>query len=374
MTSDSPQGSQMEVRVEGPVELQMLLELTHRVGSNPLLAQASTGNTSIKLDGVLWIKASGRWMADARQNEILIPLDLANVHRECLERDLDPAERYPGASLETAMHALLPHRVVLHVHCVNTIAWAVRSDAHAQLQDRLGGLRWRWVPYVESGLPLGRAIRNALSGGDANIDADVFVLGNHGLVIGAETCRAAENLLSEVGRRLAIAPRQAHPADYTVLAEASAGSLWDLPDDDAVHALATDAVSRAIVAGGLLYPCQAIFSNSSTPALFRSIVCSDSPGQWTARYCNRPLLLIEGRGVLIGKSMTSAECAMISGLAQVVQRIPAAAPIRYLTEAEIANSSSAVAYRYRELANERIAGGAGARVLSGAASGKSLAS
>jgi rhamnose utilization protein RhaD (predicted bifunctional aldolase and dehydrogenase) len=373
MTSDSSQGGQMEVRFEGPVELQMLRELTHRLGSNPLLAQASTGNTSLKLDGVLWIKASGRWMADARQNEILIPLDLADVHRECLERDLDPAERYPGASLETAMHALLPHRVVLHVHCVNTIAWAVRSDARAQLQDRLGGLRWRWIPYVESGLPLGRAIRNALSGGDANIDADVFVLGNHGLVIGAETCRAAENLLSEVGRRLAIPPRQAHPADYTVLAEASAGSLWDLPDDDAIHALATDAVSRAIVAGGLLYPCQAIFSNSSTPALFRSIACSDSPDEWTARYRHRPLLLIEGRGVLIGKSMTSAECAMISGLAQVVQRIPAAAPIRYLTDAEIANSSSAVAYRYRELANERIGGGAGARVLSGA-SGKSLAS
>jgi hypothetical protein len=72
--------------------------------------------------------------------------------------------------------------------------------------------------------------------------------------------------------------------------------------------------------------------------------------------------------------MTSAECAMISGLAQVVQRIPASAPIRYLTDAEIANSSSAVAYRYRELANERTGGGAGARVLSSAVSGESLAS
>ena len=367
------------MRSDTPVGLQMLRELTRRVGSNPLLAQASTGNTSIKLDGVLWIKASGRWMADAQQNEILIPLDLAEVHRECLQRDLDPAERYPGASLETAMHAVLPHPVVLHVHCVNTIAWAVRGDARAQLQQRLDGLRWRWVPYVESGLPLARAVRNALSAGDADINgaahaADVFVLGNHGLVIGAENCRAAEHLLSEVGRRLAISPRRAHPADYTVLAEASAGSLWDLPDDDAIHALATDPVSRAILAGGLLYPCQAIFSNSSTPAFFRSIACSDSPDQWASRYRSRPLLLIEGRGVLIGRSITSAECAMIGGLAQVVQRIPASAPIRYLTDAEIANSSSAVAYRYRELANERIGGGAGVPALSSVASGKSLAS
>ena len=361
MKSELPQASQFE--------LQVLRELTQRIGSNPLLAQASTGNTSIKLGGVLWIKASGRWMADAQQNEILIPLDLADVH-QCLQRNLDPSERYPGASLETAMHAILPHSVVLHVHCVNTIALAVRSDARAHLQQRLDGLRWRWVPYVESGLPLALAVRNALSAGDA----DVFVLGNHGLVIGGENCCAAEHLLNEVGRRLAISPRQAHPADYTVLAEASAGAQWDLPDDDAVHALATDPVSRAILAGGLLYPCQAIFSNSSSPALFRSIAYSDSPDQWASRYRSRPLLLIEGRGVLISRSMTSAECAMISGLAQVVQRIPASAPIRYLTDAEIANSSSAVAYRYRELANERIGGGAGVPALSAAVSGKSLAS
>ncbi len=348
-------------------EIQMLRELTERVGSNPLLAQASTGNTSIKLNGVLWIKASGRWMADAMQNDILIPLDLVDLH-ECLERNVDPIERHPGASLETAMHAALPHRVVVHVHCVNTIAWAVRSDGRAHLQNRLDGLRWRWVPYVESGLPLSQGIRNALLAGDA----DIFVLGNHGLVIGAEDCAAAENLLNEVGRRLAICPRQAHPADYTVLAEAAAGSQWDLPDDDAIHSLATDAASRAIIAGGLLYPCQAIFSNASAPALFRSIAPSDSPDQWATSYRNRPLLLIEGRGVLISRSMTFAECAMISGLTQVVQRIPASAPIRYLTDAEIAISSSAIAYRYRELANERIGGGAG--VLSMARTGKSLAS
>jgi len=370
MRSDSPQAAHSESQT---VELQLLRELTQRVGSNPLLAQASTGNTSIKLDRVLWIKASGRWMADARQNEILIPLDLADVH-QCLQRDLDPAEQFPGASLETAMDALLPHPVVLHVHCVNTIAWAVRGDARSQLQERLDGLRWRWVPYVESGLPLARAVRGSRSAGEADRDADVFVLGNHGLVVGADTCRAAEQLLSEVGRRLTISPRQAHPADYTLLAEASAGTQWDLPDDDAVHALATDPTSRAVLAGGLLYPCQAIFSNSSTSALFRSIAYSDTPDQWAARYRNRPLLLIEGRGVLINRSMTAAECAMISGLAQVVQRIPSSAPLRYLTDAEVAKSSSAVAYRYRDLANERIGGGAGVPALSGMASGKSLAS
>src|SRR5258707_10725355 len=124
------------------VELDRLLDLTARVGRDPLLTQASTGNSSIKLDGVLWIKASGKWMADAVHEDILIPLDLAEV-QACLKQRRDPAERYSRASIETAMHAVMPHRVVLHVHCVNTIAWAVRQDAQVQLERQLHGLRWQ---------------------------------------------------------------------------------------------------------------------------------------------------------------------------------------------------------------------------------------
>lgn len=67
-------------------ELRPLLELTQRIGSDPLLTQASTGNISAKLDGVLWIKASGKWMADAMRDDILIPLDLAETVTLCLRR------------------------------------------------------------------------------------------------------------------------------------------------------------------------------------------------------------------------------------------------------------------------------------------------
>ena len=49
-------------------------------------------------------------------------------------------------SIETTVHALMPQRVVVHVHCVNTIAWAIRSDAEARqrvadLGEVLAGLR-----------------------------------------------------------------------------------------------------------------------------------------------------------------------------------------------------------------------------------------
>ena len=55
--------------------------------------------------------------------------------------------------------------------------------------------------------------------------------------------------------------------------------------------------------------------------------------------------------MLLSRIMTPAEIAMLSGLAQVVRRVDPAAPLRYLTLAEVADSASTAAYRYRELAN-----------------------
>lgn len=73
--------------------------------------------------------------------------------------------------------------------------------------------------------------------------------------------------------------------------------------------------------------------------------------QWAGQYEGRPFLIVDGRGVVIHQNMTPAERAMISGLAQVVLRLGPNTPVRYLTQSEIEDSSSHVAYRYRELAN-----------------------
>lgn len=338
-----------EHTLAAPAALQPLAELTASLGNDPLLTQGSTGNTSFKDDGVLWIKATGKWMADAQHENIFAPLDLALV-AESLCRGVDPTQGYPNASVETAMHAVLPHPVVLHVHCVNTIAWAVRSDAPAQLQCRLQGLPWHWVPYVASGLPLARAITRALS---SRPGAGIFVLGNHGLVIGGNSVAAAAELLLETTRRLSLAPRQAHPADYATLLDIAGDSCWTLPDDDNVHALATDRASQAILARGLLYPCQAIFSESTTTECFRPVP-PPAPGEtWQHRFPHRSFLILDGCGVLINRSMTAAGLANLSGLTQVVQRLDPSAPLRYLSASELHDIAGPASEHYRELSSRR---------------------
>jgi rhamnose utilization protein RhaD (predicted bifunctional aldolase and dehydrogenase) len=46
-------------------EFRALLELSAALGADQLREQGAGGNTSIKRDGVVWIKASGTWLAEA---------------------------------------------------------------------------------------------------------------------------------------------------------------------------------------------------------------------------------------------------------------------------------------------------------------------
>lgn len=185
-----------------PLELERLRELSARLGSDRLLVQASSGNTSMKVDGTLWIKASGKWLVDAEASDFLIPVQLARARR-CLHAGTAIPETNLSctwsASIETAMHAVMAQKVVLHVHSVRAIAWAVREDAPSQLSNRLAGLNWQWIPYTRSGAALAAKIAATCL---LFPRTDVWMLGNHGLVVCGESCDSAEHLLSEVERRL----------------------------------------------------------------------------------------------------------------------------------------------------------------------------
>ncbi len=326
-------------------ELQRLRQFSARVGGNPLLTQASTGNSSIKLDGVLWIKASGKWMAHALDEEIMVPLELDEI-RETLQRNLDPTEQFAQASIETAMHAALPHPVVIHLHSVNALAWAVRKDAPIRLGALLEGLPWHWIPHVPSGLPLAREIERVLR---TPADCDVLILRNHGMVLAGNNCRAVEELLLEVEARLALAPRSTCRPDIATLSALADGTSWCLPDDEQIHSLATDPVSESIVASGLLFPTQSVFSAANTLDLFQPIRCPDGKDHgWDRHYRCRSFLIVENRGVILRPSITEVQRALLTGLAHTIQRIGPCTPIRYLTEEEVAGSYAACASRHSE--------------------------
>jgi len=331
-------------------EFASLRHLSARLGNNPLLVQASNGNTSIKFDEILWIKASGKWLAHAMQEEMFAPQELAKV-RESIQKDIEIPPYFAVTnglrpSIETPMHAILRHRVVIHVHSINAIAWAIRLDGPDQLRERLAGLHWQWIPYTASGIPLAREIEKAVASAP---HVDVLILGNHGLVVCGQDCETAEKLLMEVERRLAITPRRIPKPDATVLSMIARFSNWQFPDVDTVHALGTDSVSRKILKGGVLYPCQAVFLGQTIPLLAPALVVSNSSARLNNENAVPPFVAVERSGVMLSEKMTGAERATLIGLAQVTLRTEESARLRYLNGAEISEVLSKGAHGCEEV-------------------------
>ena len=318
-----------------PAELDSLRQVSARVGSNINLVQGAGGNTSVKHDGVLWVKASGAWLSEADTRDIFVPVDLPGALR-ALEQG---TEKMPVAdpsaklrpSIETSLHALLPHRVVLHVHAVNAIAWACCIGVEREIAWRLQGLAWARVPYRRPGLPLSQVVAEVT----AQQKPDVLILGNHGLLVGAEDCAAAEALVHDVERRLHLPPRPAPDGSRAALEAVCRGTNYRPAAEDACHRLATDPRSLAVVTAGSLYPDHVVFLGPAMRAVAESERIADLVAANQAASLPPPVaLLVPGAGAIVRADIQPGAEAMLMCLALVAARLPADAKISYLPAEE----------------------------------------
>ena len=321
------------------VELEQLRALSARVGADPLLVQAAGGNTSIKDGATMWIKASGTWLKDAVARDIFVSLDLPAILKGLADNDpaceactsfvrtdLNATGLRP--SIETTVHALMPQRVVVHVHCVNTIAWAIRSDAEQRLAEKLAAFNWAFIPYARPGLPLAGAISARLRAG-----VDVLVLGNHGLVAAAETVPEAEALLNRAVTALARPVRAASTPDRESLEQRCAGTAYRPAVMDETHALATDPLALARGKSLVFYPDHVVFLGV---------------GVATSLDDNPPLVALAGVGVLIRDDAKPAIEPMGRCLADVMRRVEPEDELVSLTEADVERLVNWDAEKYRQ--------------------------
>jgi ribulose-5-phosphate 4-epimerase/fuculose-1-phosphate aldolase len=234
-----------------PDELAALVRLSLRLGADPRLTQGAGGNLSVTTDDVLWIKASGTRLAEAAEREIFVPMDARATRSAVLEtEDLVPfVLPWDGAtglrpSIETALHALLPHPVVAHVHGVGSIAAGLSAGAERALAELPASADTVVVPYAKPGVALARTVLDA---GD-DLDGDrpvVLLLRNHGLVVGARDAEEAGDLLDLVEATLRRAPAPGEAQD-------AAGELL-------CPAGTVDAAAAAVLCTGPLTPDSAVF-------------------------------------------------------------------------------------------------------------------
>ena len=188
------------------------------IGSEPDLVMHGGGNTSCKtierdIYGndirVLCVKGSG-WdlgtieapglpavrldpLMNLRKLTALSDEDMVNVQRSNL---LNQAS--PNPSVETLLHAFLPHNVVDHTHATPFLALANLPDAEAVMQE-IFGLKMVSVPYVMPGFHLAKI---AAEIAEQNPEAEGLLLLNHGHFTWGENAKQSYDRVIEHTNRV----------------------------------------------------------------------------------------------------------------------------------------------------------------------------
>lgn len=305
------------------------LRFSAAIGSNPLLVQGPGGNTSIKQDGVMWIKASGTRLSDAETTDLFVPVDPVKAIAEidgagdgsCRSAVTDPSITL-RPSVETSFHAIFPQKYVFHYHSVNSICHSASIEGRLKLPEKLKGLNWACVGYCKPGIKLADSIRKAL---ETSVP-DLVILENHGVIIAGETIAEVSQLCSEIEARLELPVRS-----LTGLMKSSPPiEGWDALDE--YSAFTADRATKAKALAGSYYPDHVVFLGPALP-------CIEMP-RASEGFASEFPVVISDRGIYMRRSATSAQRAMLQCLFDVLSRVPEEwnlVPLSQSSEAELLN-------------------------------------
>ncbi len=185
------------------------------LGRDPALVMHGGGNTSVKTTvrdvfgaevEVLCVKGSGWDLAtiepEGHPAVRLEPLRALRSLRALSDEAMVNAQRQnlmetaaPNPSVETLLHAFLPHKFVDHTHSVAVCAMVDQPNAEAMAREIWGG-RVGVVPYIMPGFSLAKAAAEAF---EQDRSVEGLILARHGVFSFGDTARQSyERMLSLV--------------------------------------------------------------------------------------------------------------------------------------------------------------------------------
>ena len=338
-----------------PDALAELEAYSAEIGSDPLLIQGAGGNTSVKCADMMWIKASGTKLKEADRKDIFVGVDgeaiAAAVRAGSEQADQPQNFLIKGTlkpSIETCLHAILPHRVVIHVHCVNTIAGAIRQDAPDYFAKRLHGFAWAYVPYTKPGANLAAKVLEA-----SDKPEDVYILGNHGLLIGAQDVPAARACLNRVVEAVQITPVLFEkPLTGPDTIETCFGPFMRAPETHPLHTAALSEEKTRQLATSALFPDQVLFIGPDVATIVDQQTADSVLEEAARRYGKPPVaFLLKGKAAYQRADCSQTELEMLQCLGDVMVRTPTDTPLSFLTQEDCAALLNWDAETYRHQLN-----------------------
>src|SRR5680860_1161796 len=187
---------------------------TRLLGRDPLLVLHGGGNTSVKTrlsddlgeeHEIIAVKGSGADMADIEPWGLpavkLAPLRKLRVLEALSDEAMVNVQRLnllestaPNPSVETLLHAFLPHKFVDHTHAAAVLSLVDQADGEALAREVYDG-RMGIVPYIAPGFGLAKAAAAVF---ERNSQAEGLILHKHGIFTFGETAREAYERMIEM--------------------------------------------------------------------------------------------------------------------------------------------------------------------------------
>ena len=188
-------------------DLELRVYTSRLLGSNDNLVLHGGGNTSVKVDGTLYVKGSGWDLATIEkegfsptktidlimllEHERLSDIEMVQYQREAL-LDKDA----PNPSVEAILHALIPYKFVDHTHADAMVTISNSNRGEELIEEIYEG--YLIVPYIMPGFLLAKMVYSMTDGIEwENIKG--IVLHNHGIfTFGDNAKESYDNMIDAV--------------------------------------------------------------------------------------------------------------------------------------------------------------------------------
>lgn len=194
-------------------EIEELIEVSRKFGSDSRFVIAGGGNTSYKNEDRLWVKASGHALATITEDGFAV-LDrtLLNqmgekaysedtaVREEQVKNDLAAAcitkDRRP--SVETSLHNCMGFAFIVHLH--PTLVNGLMCSANAETACKELFPEALYIEYTDPGYTLFKKVYDRIKAYKAasGKEPQVIFLQNHGIFVGGNTTAEIEGIYSEI--------------------------------------------------------------------------------------------------------------------------------------------------------------------------------
>ena len=320
-------------------ELKSFKDISFKLGSNSHLVQAAGGNTSIKSDGRMLIKASGTWLINSLDKDIFVEVDLNSITQKINNAKEDNfvddiiSKNNLHPSSETSFHALIKYKYVLHVHSTATIANAISQSSESDLKKYLDE-EFIFIPYCRPGFTLTMEIKKLILP-----STNILILENHGLIVAGDVIEDTYKLLLKIHKKLDLIRNENLGLDY--LEEITNIDGYNHKNTDKYKLFSTHNEKFISLFPKSFYPDHVIFLGPGIPTFLDEKEANEFIQNLKKKNINLPpYLILKYKGLFENTLAIPAAKEMIDCFLEVLLRIDLSKSLKFLSslqESELLN-------------------------------------